>query len=465
MKFTLFTKNRFWQMTLLILVCYLIVDMEIDSVNIPPMENTLIILFIILFIGRIACRYFLQQLNIRNLKIYGKVIPPVFRDEIDEATLSKMVDYTYDNSRLTAKENLASDGIELAILFILLPVLVMWIDGLNLHIIGQALIFFGLLALIGGIAGLPFELYDTFVLEKKYGFSTITWRLWISDLIKSVLISAIIMGVMISAFMAFIHYLPASWWFWAWVFFTLFEIILMWLYPVLIAPLFNKFEPIKDEALREKINSLMDKVGLKTKGIYQVDEGKRSNHTNAYFTGIGKTKRIVLYDTLLSSHTPDEIVAVLAHEIGHWKKKHILKQLTFMIAASLVLLYFVYLIVNWKAIYTAFGLSYQPVYAGLFLVSLYLGAAVFFLSPVGAAVTRRYEREADRMAFELTGTSQPMIKALKRLAKDNLTNLHPHPFYVWFYYSHPPLIERIEYLQAMDDIPAATKPANETFLL
>ena len=416
------------------------------------MEKALLILFLVLFVGRIACRYFLQQLNIRNLKIYGKIIPPVFQGEIDEATLAKMVDYTYDNSRLTAKENLAGDGIELAILFLLLPWLVVWITGLNLHIIGQALIFFGLLAIIGGIAGLPFDLYDTFVLEKKYGFSTITWRLWITDLIKAVLISAILMGVMISAFMAFIHYLKATWWFWAWAFFTLFEITLMWLYPVLIAPLFNKFEPIKDEALREKINALLNKAGLKAKGIYQVDEGKRSKHTNAYFTGIGKTKRIVLYDTLLSSHTPEEIVAVLAHEIGHWKKKHILKQLSFMIVASLVLLYCVYLIVNWQALYNAFGLNYQPVYAGLFLVSLYLGAAGFFLSPIGAAITRRYEREADRMAFDLTGTALPMINALKRLAKDNLTNLHPHPFYVWFYYSHPPLIERIEYLQAMDKV-------------
>ena len=411
----------------------------------------MVILFLVLFVGRIVCRYFLQWLNLQDLKVYGKVIPPVFQDEIDEATLAKMVDYTYDNSRLAAKEKLFEDVVELAILFLLLPLLVGWIANLNLHIIWQALIFFGILALIGGIAGLPFDLYDTFVLERKYGFSTITWQLWITDLIKSVFISSILMGIMISALMAFIMYLPTSWWFWGWIFFTLFEIILLWLYPVIIAPLFNKFEPIKDEALREKINALMDKAGLKTKGIYQVDEGKRSKHTNAYFTGIGKTKRIVLYDTLLSSHTPDEIVAVLAHEIGHWKKKHILKQLTFMIVASLFLLYFIYLIVNWSFLYSAFGLKVTPVYAGLFLVSLYLSAAGFFLSPAGAAITRRFEREADKTAWELTGTSEPMISALKRLAKDNLTNLHPHPLYVWFYYSHPSLIERIEYLQAMDN--------------
>jgi STE24 endopeptidase len=321
---------------------------------------------------------------------------------------------------------------------------------LQLHLIWQALIFFGVLAAIGGVAGIPFDIYHTFVLERKYGFSTITWRLWLTDLIKSVILSTVLMGFMLAAFMAFIHYLPQSWWFWAWMFFTMFEILLMWLYPVVIAPLFNKYEPIKDELLKEKITSLMAQVGLKAKGIYQVDEGKRSKHTNAYFTGIGKTKRIVLFDTLLASHSPEEILAVLAHEIGHWKKKHILKQLIFMIVASLAILYFTYLIVNWPPLYSTFGLKYTPVYAGLFLVSLYLSCAGFFLSPIGAAITRRYEREADKMARDLVGTSEPMINALKRLAKDNLTNLHPHPVYVWFYYSHPPLIERIEYLQKMD---------------
>ena len=414
------------------------------------MEKTLLVLFLILFLGRIIWRYILQQLSLRHLRNHGKEIPPVFQGVIDEATLAKMVDYTYENSRLETKENLAEDIIELAILFLLLPVLVGKLAVLPLHIIWQALIFFGVLAAIGGVAGIPFDIYHTFVLEKKYGFSTITWRLWLTDLIKSVIISAVLMGLMLAAFMAFIHYLPQSWWFWAWIFFTMFEILLMWLYPVVIAPLFNKYEPIKDELLKEKITSLMAQVGLKAKGIYQVDEGKRSKHTNAYFTGIGKSKRIVLFDTLLASHSPEEILAVLAHEIGHWKKKHILKQLIFMIVASLAVLYFTYLIVNWLPLYSAFGLKYTPVYAGLLLVSLYLSCAGFFLSPISAAIMRRYEREADKMARDLVRTSKPMINALKRLAKDNLTNLHPHPMYVWFYYSHPPLIERIEYLQAMD---------------
>lgn len=414
------------------------------------MEKTLLAIFLILFAGRIVLRYILQQLNIKNLKLHGKEIPPVFEGGIDEATLNKMVDYTYDQSKLESKENLAGDAIELTILFFLLPLLASWLAGIHVHLIGQALIFFAVLTAISAIAGLPFDLYHTFVLERKYGFSTITWKLWVSDLIKSIIISATLMALMVSALMAFITWLPKSWWFWGWASFTLFQILLLWLYPVCIAPLFNKFEPLKDEVLKEKINAMLSKAGLTAKGLYQVDAGKRSRHTNAYFTGIGKTKRIVLYDTLLTSHTHEEIVAVLAHEIGHWKKKHIIKQLTFMIVTSFILFYLIYQVVNWPPLFSAFRIHQTPVYAGLFLVSLYLTSAGFFLSPLGTAITRRFEREADRMAFDLTGTAQPMISALKRLARDNLSNLHPHPWYVRFYYSHPPLTERIAYLQAMD---------------
>jgi len=413
------------------------------------MEKALLILFLVLFFGRSVWRFILQQLNIRHLQKHGKDIPPAFRGIIDADTLSRMVDYTIDNTRLAAKENLADDAVELFVLFFVLPVLVGAIAALKINLIGQALLFFGILAVIGVTAGLPFDLYHTFVLEKKYGFTTITWRLWLADLLKSLMLSAMLAGILLGAFMTFILCWPTSWWFWAWIFFTLFEVLLLWMYPVVIAPLFNKYEPVKNAELQNKIISLLAEAGLNSGGIYQVDEGKRTRHTNAYFTGIGKTKRIVLFDTLLASHSTEEILAVLAHEIGHWKKKHILKQLVFLMSASLVLFYGVYLAVSWPPLYLAFGIAQTPVYAGFFLVSLYLSAAGFFLSPIGAAITRRFEREADRMAFELTGTSRPMVDALRRLAKDNLSNLHPHPWYVRFYYSHPPLTERIEYLQAM----------------
>ncbi|HOW57251.1 MAG TPA: M48 family metallopeptidase [Smithellaceae bacterium] len=414
------------------------------------MEKAIFLVFIILFVGRAVWRYQLGRFNLLHLQQHGKIIPPVFQGVIDENTLRKMVAYTSDNTKLGEKESITGDILELAIVFLFLPCFIGTIIGWQLHCVLQALIFFGVLALISGVAGIPFNLYHTFVLEKKYGFSRITWRLWLTDLIKSIVISTILMGIIISVLMSFINYLPTSWWFWAWLFFVTFETVLLWLYPVAIAPLFNKFEPLKDEVLRERIINLMAKAGLQTKGVFQVDEGKRSKHTNAYFTGIGKTRRIVLYDTLLSSHTHDEILAVLAHEIGHWKKKHILKQLSFMIVLSLAVLYGVYCAVGSPVVYRAFGLSHTPVYAGLFLVSIGLGVISFFLSPIGAAVLRRYEREADRMAVDLTGTVEPLINALTRLAKDNLANLHPHPLYVLFYYSHPPLLERIENLRTMD---------------
>jgi len=414
------------------------------------MEQVLIILFLVLFVGRTVARFVLQQLNIRHLRKHGQEIPPVFKEEIDQSTLTKIVNYTIDNARLATKANLVDDICELVILFLVLPVLVGVLAGLKLHFIGQALLFFGLLAVIGGIAGLPFDLYQTFGLEKKYGFSTITWRLWLTDLVKSIIIAAMLLGILIGALMGFIYYLPQTWWFWTWLFFSLFELLLLWIYPVFIAPLFNKYEPVSDRALQEQITALLAKVGLKAGGIYQVDEGKRSRHTNAYFTGIGKTKRIVLFDTLLASHTAEEILSVLAHEIGHWKKKHIFKQLIFMSAAALVVLYGIYCVVGAPVLYRAFNLPAATLYAGVFVVSLYLSCLGFFFGPLGAMMMRRYERAADRMAVDLAGTSAPMISALKRLAKDNLANLHPHPLYVWFYYSHPPLLERIAALRTWD---------------
>ena len=414
------------------------------------MEKILIVIFLGLFCGRIALRFILQRLNIRNLVLHGKEIPSVFAGSIDAGILNKMVDYASEQSRLESKENITSDIIELAIVFLLLPSLIAWIDGMHVHLIGEALLFFAVLVLIPGATGLPFDLYHTFVLEKKYGFSTITWRLWFTDMAKSIIISAIIMAIIISAVMGFVILLPLCWWFWGWVFFTIFQIMLLWLYPVLIAPLFNKFEPVQDEALKGKITTMLAKAGLQARGIYQVDEGKRSRHTNAYFTGIGKAKRIVLFDTLLSSHTHDEIVSILAHEIGHWMGKHILKQLVFMIITSLLLFYIIYHVVNWFPLFNAFRINQNSVYAGFFLISLYLEVIGFYLSPIGVAVTRHFEREADRTAVHLTGVVQPMINALKRLAKDNLSNLHPHPWYVRFYYSHPPLVDRIEYLQSLD---------------
>jgi STE24 endopeptidase len=414
--------------------------------------NILLIVFLTAFAASSLYRWFLTYMNVSNLRLHGHDVPEVFKGEIDEATLSRMSDYTADSSRFGSVAHFFDDVVTLIILLSgFLPWLVVLILSWKLNFILSGLTFFGILALISTVLDIPFGLYSTFVIEKKYGFSTITIKLWITDFIKSLLISMILMGILLGAMLALMSYAEHSWWFWVWVVFSAFQLLMVWLYPVLIAPLFNKFEPVQNEELKDAIVALMAKVGLKTEGIFQIDAGKRSKHTNAYFTGLGKTKRIVLYDTLLNSHTSDEILSVLAHEAGHWKKKHIMKQLVFTEALSLAVFYLIYRLSDWELLYKTFGFPEQIPYVGLLLVAALFGPVTFFLTPIGAMFGRKFEREADDYCFNLVGTAKPMAEALKRLAKDNLANLHPHPLYSWFYYSHPPLAERIARLQQMED--------------
>jgi STE24 endopeptidase len=238
-----------------------------------------------------------------------------------------------------------------------------------------------------------------------------------------------------------------TWWLWAWMAVGVFELILMWLFPVIILPLFYKFDPIENKGLEDRIRALIDKVGLRTKGIFKMDASKRSKHTNAFFVGIGRTKRIVLFDTLLASHAEEEILAVLAHEAGHWKKRHVLRMLVLLEILSFVSFYAVAKFLNWPLLYQTFGFQEPIVYVGLFLIGSFISLLGYFAQPLESAVSRKFEREADDFVLELMKTGGPMRSALKRLAADNLANLTPHPLYAWFYYSHPPLVERIERLK------------------
>jgi STE24 endopeptidase len=270
------------------------------------------------------------------------------------------------------------------------------------------------------------------------------------DLLKGIAVSTILMGLLLSAFLMLLRFAPSSWWLWTWLVFASFQLLMIWLYPIVIAPLFNRYEPIRDEGLKAAIIVLMAKVGLKTEGVYQVDAGKRSRHTNAYFTGLGKTKRIVLFDTLIASHTTEEITAVLAHEIGHWKKRHILKQLLFMEATSLIILWLASHLIAWPLLYETFGFNRPIPFVGLLLCAALFGPLSILITPFVSATQRRFEREADAFVSGLTGATAPLMGALKRLARDNLANLHPHPLYARFYYSHPPLTERIVRLQELE---------------
>lgn len=412
--------------------------------------NILLLVFLVIFLTSTVCRWSLARLNRGHIRTHGHCIPEGFENLIDAKGLSQIASYTVDTSRFGSLASLFNDAVLLAILLSgVLPWFADHVASLHLPFVLSALLFLAGPAALGFILDIPFDLYRIFTIERQYGFSTINWKLWVSDTLKETAISLILAGIILGSFFALILYTPHTWWFWSWMLFGLFQILLLWLYPVIIAPLFNTYEPIRDDELRGKIVAMVERAGFRTRGIFQVDAGKRSRHTNAYFTGLGKSKRIVLFDTLLGSHSHDELLAVLAHEIGHWKKRHLLKQLLVVEMISFAVFYGIYRLLGWNMLYHTFGFDQAIPYIGIFLLSALSGPVVFFLKPAGSIISRKHEREADDYSIELMGTAQPLMEALKRLAKDNLSNLHPHPVYAWFYYSHPSLPARIRRLQSL----------------
>ena len=410
--------------------------------------NALLIIFLIFFVSSLFARMALRCLNRQYLTRYGHVVPDVFKGEIEPDTLKRIRDYTVAQSNLGSIEILVDD---LADLVIILSGFLPYFAGTHLlsslHPVLAGIVFMFACSFLLGVIEVPFDLYGTFVIERRFGFSTITFKLWLKDQIKTLLLSGLIMGIILAVFLELLYSMPRLWWLPAWICFVLFQLLLTWLYPKVIAPLFNKFEPIEDETLKKSIGELLEHAGFHLTGLFKMDASTRSRHTNAYFTGIGKFKRIVLFDTLINTHTPEEITAVLAHELGHLKKGHVRKQLAASIVLSLVVLFVVAKLLAWPALYMTFGFQTIIPFAGLFLITIIGKPFTFFFIPIGSMISRRYERQADAYARELTGSTVPLARALKRLAKDNLANLHPHPLYAWFYYSHPPLAQRIEALE------------------
>jgi STE24 endopeptidase len=411
--------------------------------------NLLLLAFLAVFLLRSGTQLYLSRLNLSYLREHGTRVPTVFQETVDPEKLRKISAYTADSDHFQMVATLANQGFYLVILLSgLLPWLAKMIRSWGYGLIIGGLIFFAILSLVTNLFRIPFSLYDAFVIEGRYGFNTMTFRMWISDLLKNMVILAILGGVVLWLLLNLVVHGGKVWWVWAWMLVGGFELLMLWLYPVVIAPLFNKFERIENIGLEQRVRDLMEKVGLRVKGVFKMDAGKRSKHTNAYFTGIGKSKRIVLFDTLLASHPEEEILAVLAHEIGHWKKRHVLKQIILLEILSLAIFYIVARFLNWPLLYQTFGFQESLVYVGLFLTGALLSPPGYFAQPLESAISRKFEREADDFSVDLMKTAEPMRQSLKRLALDNLANLTPHPAYAWFYYSHPPLVERIEKLTA-----------------
>ena len=395
-----------------------------------------------------AFGYWPRSINLRHLKQHGAEIPSGFEEAIDPELLRKSSAYTFEQSKLGLWESFLDNGMLLLFLFGgLLPLYDAWISTFTGSFVINNLLFLLVLSFASSLLHIPFSLYGTFRIENRFGFNRMTFRLWLSDLFKSTLIGLVLSAVVGGGALMLVAWSPGYWWLWVWCFFALVSLFLMYLSPVVIEPLFNKFEPVKDDDLKGEIVALMERGGLKVGTVLQVDASRRSGHSNAYFTGIGRVKRIVLYDTLLEQMSHGEVLAVLAHEVGHWKKGHIWKRLAATEAVALLVCFLAHLLISHDVLPGLFGLSQASFGAQLLLLGFLGSLAGFPLTPLGSWISRRHEWQADRYGSELSGMPEELASALVKLSKENLANLHPHPLYAKFYYSHPPVVERVRRLR------------------
>lgn len=388
--------------------------------------------------------YLLQYLNLRHMKRHGLLVPPEFEGQIDLELLQRTRDYEADKTRFSFISSLSGNVVTVLFLFGgLLNAYNAWIVSLQWSFIFSGLVFFLLLSYAGSFLSIPFSLYSTFRIEKKYGFNTMTPGLWASDFLKSLLLSTVLSAVMISAGLWLIQLSPEYWWVWVWGFFLVFSLFIMYISPYVIEPLFNKFTPIDEAGLEDRIREMMARVNIKVSSVFKMDASRRSRHTNAYFSGIGKVKRIILYDTLLENMNHEEILAVLAHEAGHWKRRHILKMIVMAEFISFIGIYFSFRVLRSDFLTQLFMVEQGTLFAKVLVLGFMASIVAFPFTPLGSYISRRFEKEADRFSFQLTGNREAMASALIKLSKDNLSNLHPHPVYAAFYYSHLPVVERI----------------------
>jgi STE24 endopeptidase len=411
--------------------------------------NVLSIVFLMAYIAQLGVSICLERLNCLHIKRLGDKVPSMLDGFVDPVKLAAAADYTMKKSRLFQVQKIFLDVVLLGFIISgFLPALASYAAG-RMGPLLSGLIFFLALGLIFFALELPFDYYRHFVLEEKFGFNRTDLRTWLLDIVKGALLSVALLVILMGPVLWAVTAFPEWWWFWAFVIVAFLQFLLVVLYPVFIAPLFNKFTRLEDRVLAERVQRLAEKAGLTVKGIYQMDASKRSRHSNAYFTGLGKSKRIVLFDTLIESHTRDEVLAVLAHEIGHWKLKHVLKSYLLSLLVMPVGFFLTYLLLNWHAIHATFGFNPSQFYLGLFIIVIFGRRCTYFLQPLALALSRRYERQADLFATGLQGSPVPLATALKRLASHNLANLNPHPAYVLFNYTHPPILERLKALNTL----------------
>lgn len=404
----------------------------------------ILILFVVLSLLKLGLGSFLSVINLRHVRNQGGRVPALFAGLVDEETFARSASYTHARGRF----GLLSETLTTLITIVIVVSGLLGLIGaatarLAIPASFQGILMIGAVSLLFWVVGLPFSLYSTFFIEARFGFNRTTPAVFIADTLKGLAISLVLGVPLLLALFWFMDRTGAYWWLWAFAGMTILQVVMGVLAPLVIAPLFNKFTPLPEGELREAILALAERLSFRTRGIFVVDSSKRSGHSNAYFTGLGRAKRIVLFDTLVASHSKEEVVAVLAHEIGHEKRNHVKKGIALSLALSLVGFWLLSLLLHYHPLYQAFGFERTSYAAILIILVLFAGPLFFFLSPLFSAWSRKHEFEADRFAVESVGTARGLREALLRLSKDNLSNLTPHPLYSFFTYSHPTLSERI----------------------
>lgn len=415
--------------------------------------NSLLILFVVLLGAKTLASVALDTLNRRETLRNADSVPEAFKAMIDDATYRKSVAYTLRKIDFGYLETIFSAVLSLVLVVALLAPLYQLAEslfGLTPELSGWARIWregaiLVAISTVIGLFDLPFDWYENFRIEAQFGFNKSTQALWISDKIKGFVVGCIIGLPLLWAILAFYYAFPQTWWIWAQAFFVAFQLLLLVIFPKVILPLFNKLSPLPEGELRETLTALAERCGFVAQKIEIIDGSKRSGHSNAYFTGFGKWRHIVLFDTLVEQLSVKEIEAVLAHEIGHSKRGHITKRLIVSSVIGLGSLWLVGWILGQEAFFTAFGFKFVP---GLMIVPAFLllsqiaPLVTFWISPISNHLSRKHEYEADAYAKEVTESPENLVSALHKLHEKNLSNLTPHPLYSAFFYSHPTLPER-----------------------
>jgi len=402
-----------------------------------------------IILAAILLEFFLSLISdILNILHIKPDLPEEFRDVWDNEKYRKSQEYLKTNTIF---------GIVTSTFMLIITLLFWFLKGFNfldlqirsfgLHPVWNGLIFVGVLIFLRTIISLPFSVYSTFVIEERFGFNKTTVKTFVLDLIKGIALSVVIGAPVFAGILAFFQYAGDLAWLWCWVTVTGFSLFIQFIAPVWILPLFNKFTPLDQGELRDRIISFAEKVKFPLSNIFVMDGSRRSSKSNAFFTGFGKHRRIALYDTLIENHTTDQLVAVLAHEIGHYKKKHILTGTLISIAHTGILFFLVSVFLTNRNLFDAFYMENMSIYAGLLFFGLLYTPVELVLSILMSYISRKHEFEADKFAVQNTGNTEALVSALKKLSADNLSNLTPHPFTVFLSYSHPPVLERINALK------------------